>query len=239
MGHSRGDEALTRGGPRRGRGRGRQDGGHDGSAPGVIHVFRGDREGVGEGSESGYRLLSAAPAITTHSDDSFGMASRNNGLGPFSSVIAAALGEDWCEIGSSTDNTSSSSSSSSSSCSSSNSKSSNADLSMGTRVASAVEQTVEAVVVAEVVEAETARSPRRTPTRRGSTDKWFAVFVGTIPGLYPNWESAAIVTQGISRASYRSFDTRDQALIALREFGFDVSDTGVIAGAATQGGSSK
>ena len=47
--------------------------------------------------------------------------------------------------------------------------------------------------------------------------KWYVVWVGTEPGICETWTECQLRTKGYPGARYKSFDTREEAILAYRE----------------------
>jgi viroplasmin and RNaseH domain-containing protein len=48
--------------------------------------------------------------------------------------------------------------------------------------------------------------------------RWYVVFVGSIPGLYENWEDAKAAVEGYSGNKHSWFPSREDALAAYNHF---------------------
>jgi len=62
--------------------------------------------------------------------------------------------------------------------------------------------------------------PASTRKSTAKKDKWYVVFEGNPPGpgVFPDWETTYIATQGVSGANYRSCGSREEGEEALRAY---------------------
>ena len=82
----------------------------------------------------------------------------------------------------------------------------------------------------------TTASEKRTRSKSATgRPKYYAIAVGTIPGVYDSWDTARTMVEGIKGASHRSFATKAEAYawLSLRDTRVTTQDDGTSAGVGT------
>jgi ribonuclease HI len=60
---------------------------------------------------------------------------------------------------------------------------------------------------------------RKTSATADGEDKFYAIAVGRVPGIYTDWDEASLAITGSKAPKYKKFGTRDEAVEFIRTHG--------------------